>query len=445
MLIELVRQAAERDPEHPALITAATTTTYGALLARADGLAATLVAEHLDRFGCRVDEPADLIALLAGASAVGAEPCVYPATLDADAVAALSARLEHPTVVTDATLAGWAAADTAPAPTDASPGPLLVLTTGTTGLPKAARHEWARLTGGVRHRDPDPERRWLLAYNLNQFAGIQVLLHALASGSTIVVPASIQPRDAVEAMEAQRVTHASATPTFWRFVVGTLDAATAARIPLQQITLGGEAVPAPVLDQLAELWPAARVSQVYASTEFGSGVSVTDRRSGLPISVLDRGRDADVQYRVVDDQLQARSNVGMLGYLGADEVGDGWMPTGDLVEIVDDRIVFAGRVGDTINVGGVKVHPLPIEEAVATVPGVKMAKAYGRSNPVSGNIVALDVVPLDGSDREELEDAIRAACASLPPAAQPRRIRFVDEIEVRGGKVVRQGGQPDGG
>jgi acyl-CoA synthetase (AMP-forming)/AMP-acid ligase II len=443
VLIELVRAAAARAPAHPAVITPRATTTYGALLDRAQGLAAALVGADLARFGCRVADPADLIALLVGASAIGAEPCVYPATLDGDAVNELSARLEHPTVVTDATLAGWADAD-APSPSPAgSSAPLLVLTTGTTGQPKAARHDWGRLAGGVRHRDPDPDRRWLLAYNLNQFAGVQVLLHALASGATIVVPASIQPRDAVEAMESHRVTHASATPTFWRFVVGTLDAATADRIPLQQITLGGEAVPGPVLDQLAELWPRARDSQVFASTEFGSGVSVTDRRSGLPLSVLERGPDADVQYRIVDDQLQARSNVGMLGYLGADEVGDGWMPTGDLVEVVDDRICFVGRVGDTINVGGVKVHPLPIEEAVAKVPGVKMAKAYGRSNPVSGNIVALDVVLADGAEREAVEDAIRAACAPLPPAAQPRRIRFVDEIEVRGGKVVRQGGQPD--
>ena len=72
-----------------------------------------------------------------------------------------------------------------------------------------------------------------------------------------------------------------------------------------------------------------------------------------------------------------------------------------------------------------------------------MARAYGRPNPMSGHIVALDVVPIDGADTEAVEDAIRAACAHLAPAAQPRRIRFVDDIEMKGGKVVRQGGQPD--
>ncbi len=446
MLNELVRSAAERDPDQPAVVTAGGTASYGDLRARADALAAQLTAAGLHRFGCRVDDAAALVPLLASAAAIGAEPCVYPATLDAAQVEALAARLEHPQVVTDADVASWLAAGaTAPIPVPAAEhAPLLVLTTGTTGQPKAARHDWARLAAGVRRRAPAPDHRWLLAYNLNQFAGLQVLLHVLVSGATLVVPASIRPRDAVDAMVAEGVTHASATPTFWRFMVGSLDPATAARIPLRQITLGGEAVPGPLLDQLAQLFPGARRSQVYASTEFGSGVSVTDGRSGLPISVLDRGPDAGVQYRIVEGELHARSTVGMLGYVDADDpADDGWRPTGDLVEVDGDRIRFVGRLGDTINVGGVKVHPLPIEEVVAGVPGVEMARVYGRPNPVAGNIITVDVVPAPGVDTELLDDAIRQAAKVLPAAAQPRRIRFVDEIEVRGGKLVRQGGQSD--
>ena len=48
----------------------------------------------------------------------------------------------------------------------------------------------------------------------------------------------------------------------------------------------------------------------------------------------------------------------MLGYYGEEPVdADAWRPTGDLVEIVGDRIEFRGRVSEIINVGGVKVHP----------------------------------------------------------------------------------------
>jgi acyl-CoA synthetase (AMP-forming)/AMP-acid ligase II len=448
MLIDLVRASAARAPDHPAVVAATGSTTYGTLLRNAELVATALHRDGVERFGYRVDDPALAVAVLVAASAAGAEPCVYPASADGTATAALAERLGHDRVLDGDDVARWLGAEPAglaPAPAPATRGPLLVLTTGTTGQPKAARHDWGRLLAGVRHRAPSPDHRWLLAYNLNQFAGIQVLLHVLASGATVVVPPSIQPRAAVETMVQHGVTHASATPTFWRYVVGALDARVAAAIPLRQITLGGEAVPGPLLDRLATLFPGARISQIYASTEFGSGVSVTDGRSGLPLSVLDRTPDQDVQYRIVDGQLEARSNVGMLGYLGTDDRGDNWRPTGDLVQVIDDRIVFAGRLGDVINVGGVKVHPLPIEEAVAAVPGVAMARAYGRPNPVSGHIVAVDVVPQAGMDVEVVEDAIRAACSRLPLAARPRRIRFVDDIEIRGGKLVRQEVEPDAG
>ena len=440
MLIDLVRAAADIAPDNPAIISPDRTTTYRELLERAEAFGRGLERSGTTRFACRVRDVAELVALLAGASAVGAEPCVYPPGLGPEDVAELAERFAHAVVITDVELDSLASASgPQPEAASVSSGPMLVLTTGTTGKPKGARHEWSRLIAGVRNRDHAPDERWLLAYNSNQFAGLQMILHVLVRAATMVVPASNQPAEAMKSMEAHAVTHASATPTFWRLATSMLDEQSAALIPLRQITLGGEASPGPLLDRLQQLFPNARISHVYASTEFGSGVSVRDQRAGLPLSVLERDGSAGVEYRIVDGQLQARSAVGMVGYYGQDAVGeDEWRPTGDLVEVRDDRIQFMGRLDDTINVGGVKVNPLPIEEIVQGVAGVDLVRAYSRKNPMTGQIVALDVVATGGFDTEVVEDAIRDACAELPSAAQPRRIRFVDELELRGGKVVRR-------
>src|SRR5207253_8212995 len=75
--------------------------------------------------------------------------------------------------------------------------PVLILTAGTTGRPRAARHDWSRLLAGVRRSESLAATRWLLAYNLNQFAGLQILLYTLANRATLVVPASNQPREAL--------------------------------------------------------------------------------------------------------------------------------------------------------------------------------------------------------------------------------------------------------
>jgi acyl-CoA synthetase (AMP-forming)/AMP-acid ligase II len=444
LLIELLRAAAER-PDHPFLLGAHRGLTYGECLAASEEVGGGIHRAGLERFAIVLGDPFAIPALLCGASAAGAEPCVYPAALADAGIAEYAAAFDHHTVVTDRDLALdgidvvrptdlLAGGGPPPAPARA---PVLILTTGTTGRPKGVRHDWARLARRLRDTVPEPDARWLLAYNLNQFAGIQMLLHVLATQATLVVPASNRPQDAVGVLADLGVTHASATPTFWRVAAGMLDEAQAAEIPLRQVTLGGEAVPAAVLEQLRRLFPEARVSQVYASTEFGSSASVRDGRNGLPASVLERGEDAPVQFRVVDGELHTKSRVGMLGYYGEPDVDDVWRPTGDLVEVRGDRIHFVGRTSEVINVGGVKVHPLPVEDVVSAVEGVELAHVYGRANPVSGEIVAVDVVARPGADEESLEDAIRAACAALPQAARPRRIRFVDDV-VRQQKIDRR-------
>ena len=155
--------------------------------------------------------------------------------------------------------------------------------------------------------------------------------------------------------------------------------------------------------------------------------------------MLERDDTAPVQMKVVDGELFARSRVGMLGYYGEADIDDTrWRPTGDLVELRGDRIYFVGRSSDIINVGGVKVHPLPVEELVSALAGVELARAYGRSNAVTGQIVAVDVVARPGSDHEDLRDAIREVCEALPPAARPRRIHFVDQIGVTENKISRR-------
>jgi acyl-CoA synthetase (AMP-forming)/AMP-acid ligase II len=240
-------------------------------------------------------------------------------------------------------------------------------------------------------------------------------------------------------MRANGVTHASGTPTFWRFLLAEMKADGGVVPQLVQITLGGEAVPPSLVDSLTQSFPKARISQIYAASEFGTSGSVRDNRNGLPLSVLERPASADVQLKIVDGELWVKSRIGMLGYYGEPPVEpNGWRATGDLVEIVGDRIVFQGRRSDVINVGGVKVHPLLVEERITRVPGVAMARVYGRKSPVAGAIVAVEVVAEASADTDQIDRAIRAACEDLVAAARPRSIRFVDEIATAGNKVVRR-------
>ncbi len=214
---------------------------------------------------------------------------------------------------------------------------------------------------------------------------------------------------------------------------------TAEPIPgLRQITLGGEAVQSRLLEALRVVFPEAKLSQIYGANESGNLRSVRDGRNGLPLSVLDAPPGADIELKIVDGELWVRSQIGMLGYYGEPPIDpDAWRPTGDLVDVVEDRIMFRGRKSEVINVGGVKVHPLPVEERVSAVPGVEMVRAFGRTNPISGAILALEVVPAPGADKDQVEQAIRAACTDFSAAERPRSIRFVETMETIGNKMAR--------
>jgi acyl-coenzyme A synthetase/AMP-(fatty) acid ligase len=326
----------------------------------------------------------------------------------------------------------------------------MIRTTGTTGLPKAARHDWevlARTVAGVR---PRPDQRWLMAYGPHQFAGIQVLQHVLASQATLVAPFPRQPRDGLAALLDYGVTCVSATPTYWRFLLSEARSRSVELPPLEQVTLGGEASPPDLLEELRTAFPDARISQVYASTEFGSVASVKDGLPGFGVEALFSDANPTSNLRVIDGELWVRAAAGMLGYAGdaAAEPADPsaapseeWRATGDLVEIVGVRVVFRGRTSEVINVGGVKVHPLPIENKITALDRVALARVFGRPNPLTGAIVAAEVVPTSGlaeADFDAIREEISSAVADLPRAWHPRSVKFVDAIETRGEKTVRR-------
>jgi acyl-CoA synthetase (AMP-forming)/AMP-acid ligase II len=466
-MISLLEAAAADNPGQTAVVTPEGAPSYGQLLEDSRRVAAALQGRGVTRFAVAEPDAAWVLRLLAGAALAGAEPCQYQPDTDARALADEADALGHTVIVTrrddmvgraldvidpeelltDAASSAAIADDLEGGWTDRAQ-PLLIRTTGTTGAPKAARHDWRVLCQTVAKVRPAPEQRWLLAYGPQQFAGIQVLLHVAACRATLVAPFPRQPKNGVDALLSDDVTCVSATPTFWRFLMAEARSRQVQLPDLRQITLGGEASPADLLDELRTTFPLARVSQVYASTEFGSVTSVADGLPGIAISSLWSAANPASNLRVENGELWVRAEAGMLGYAD-DRAGDGdgpapsataWRPTGDLVELAGTRVLFRGRQSEIINVGGVKVHPLPVEDRVLALSSVEAARVFGRPSKLTGSIVAVDIVPVDGlasAQVDEIRNAVRAAVADLPRAWQPRSITLVDEIETRGGKTVR--------
>lgn len=452
-MIDLLRRAADAAPLQTAVVTPEGSASYGELLEEAGRVGATLRGRDIGRFAVVEPDATWVIRLLAGAALVGSEPCQYQPDIDAAEFERQADALGHSVVVTRRDDLGegrtvvrpgqLTEGDAAAVGEQGEEQPLMIRTTGTTGPPKAARHDWRILGRTVRNRTPRPEQRWLLAYGPQQFAGIQVLLHVMASQATLIAPFPRQPRDGLDALLGEGVTCMSATPTYFRFLLAEARSRGAELPPLEQLTMGGEAIPPDLLDRVRQAFPDAKISQVYASTEFGSVMSVRDGEAGFSVDALYSESNPEAKVRIIDGALWVRADAGMLGYAGDEDSegpgadAEGWRPTGDLVEIVGDRALFRGRDSEVINVGGVKVDPLPVENRIAGLSGVAVARVFGRSNPMTGAIVAAEIVPAGEPDEKSLRLEIKEALSDLPPAWHPRSVKFVDTVEMREAKTVR--------
>jgi acyl-CoA synthetase (AMP-forming)/AMP-acid ligase II len=92
-----------------------------------------------------------------------------------------------------------------------------------------------------------------------------------------------------------------------------------------------------------------------------------------------------------------------------------------------------------INRGGEKIYPREIEEFLLSQPGVRSAAVVAAHDEVLGERPVAYVVPA-GLWRDELEDALRGACAAaLPWPKGPSAFCLVQELPLGPtGKVARR-------
>jgi acyl-CoA synthetase (AMP-forming)/AMP-acid ligase II len=321
-----------------------------------------------------------------------------------------------------------------------------ILTSGTTGTPKAARHTWTSLSRPIRKSaDETDVQRWLLSYRPHLYAGLQVLLQCFVNGGTLVVDDSGgDVEQLVRLMIERRVQYVSATPSYWRRLFLMADSELIKRVPLVQVTLGGEVTDSGILTMLDQAFPSARIIHIYATTELGRCFSVTDRQAGFPAKFLDQPSPDGIEMRIDDGELLVKSDNRMQGYDRLSSHGvsvdqEGWTRTGDLVELRGDRVYFVGRRSDLMNVGGNKVAPLEVERVIRELPEVADVRVYPRGSSIAGQLVVCDIVASSGVSAQQAKQRVAEHCRGrLAAHARPRMIMVVDQIELTAAGKVRR-------
>jgi long-chain acyl-CoA synthetase len=487
---DLVHQAAERDPDHLALVHDGSRLTWAELDDRVDRAATALRGLGLDpgdrvvlQLGNTPEFPvlycgalrSGLVAVPANTGYTGPELVHLLADSGARALVTSSVqvisaadriRQEAPalegvlvaapsgpdgTVPLPQLLAG-VTADPAARHRPAAPEDLAVLlyTSGTSGRPRGAMLSHRALLanldqcGAIHPTVVTPADVVLLAIPLFHAYGLNPGFGMVAwAGATGVLVDSFDPAGSLEVMARHGVTNVPAVPSMyaqWADQPGLAEGFASVRLALS----GAAPLPPPVLARLADAgitvyegYGLTETAPVLTSTLIGGAPkpgSVGRPLPGVELRLAGAEPDEPEDDDVAGDpgEIVVRGPNLFSGYWPDGTEGpdaDGWWATGDVAYADDDGdLHLVDRRKELILVSGFNVYPAEVEAVLDSHPDVLEAAVLGQPNPDRGDETVLAyVVPRPGAELTEAA-LLEWATRYLARFKMPASVVFVAEL-----------------
>jgi long-chain acyl-CoA synthetase len=266
----------------------------------------------------------------------------------------------------------------------------LVLTSGTTGIPKIARYN----LGPIVRRNENLDNVWIPAVYLNMMAMstmgafYQAMVH-LATATPYLVLSTID-RDAATLIADNAVNIIIGSPLSVGYLCEVVQASKTGVAPVAMVVVAGSTASRGLVGAINQTF-GVDASLLYGSTE-GGAITTGALKPGDDLRIVGypyRG----VSLQIVDehDAPVPEGETGFIRYATADMIDGyfrdpaataeafrgGWFYPGDRGSMTaDGRLMLAGRLDDILNVGGVKLDPLEIDVAVMGLPGVVDAASF---------------------------------------------------------------------
>lgn len=304
----------------------------------------------------------------------------------------------------------------------------MTLTSGSTGLPKAAVHtsdaHLASAAGVLAVMNYGANDSWLLSLPLFHVSGQGILWRWLLVGGCMVVRDLHPLSDAL-----QGCTHASLVPTqLWRMLEQSPPES------LREVLLGGAAIP-------VELTQAAQEKGIncwcgYGLTELASTVCAK-RADGLPdVGEALPGREV----KIVDQEVWIRADSLASGYWKEGVVvplvnSQGWFATRDRGVLNGPRLTLIGRLDNLFFSGGEGIQPEEVERVIAAHPAVKQVFVVPIDDPEFGQRPVAVVEADEDFDLSLLSEWLPGKVARFQHPV--RWLRLPDEFKQGGIKISR--------
>ncbi|GIF06876.1 AMP-binding protein [Actinoplanes siamensis] len=343
-----------------------------------------------------------------------------------------------------------------PLPMPDRPAGFIILTSGTTGLPKGApRTKVSPLASAlIADRVPFPRQGAIVvASPLFHTTGFGAWTVGLALADHAILLRRYDAERILRAIAEHRAAMLVAVPTVLTRILalGPEIISRYDHSSLRSVFVAG----APLAPELTTRFQGVFgevVYNVYGSTEVAVASVAQPAESRRAPGTVGRP-PVTVHVAIYDDdglrvvrphetgRVFVRTGIPFEGYTDGrhKQIIDGFMATGDRGHFDGAGLLHIdGRDDDMIISGGENVYPLEVENLLAERDDVIEAAVIGVDDPEFGTRLRAFVVPADGAarDPEEIRDYVRALLARYKV---PRDVIFIDELPRNPtGKVLRR-------
>ena len=310
---------------------------------------------------------------------------------------------------------------------------LVILTSGTTGIPKGAVHTYESLIQNLMELADlvaiNPDKKILMPLPASHIFGLVVLLIAIFKGAEVVF-CDLEPKSFVKSINESKPNIIAGVPTIYGALLSlgkevvNLDNA-------EVLLSGGAPLPIPMAKKF-EAEFSKRLNNGYGSTECklialnieGPLESVGRPIPSVEFQILDS--DGSLKPEGEDGEIFIKSSLLMKEYLNQPDktkevLTENGYKTGDIGYLKDGYLFISGRAKEMIIVAGNKVFPIEVESSLAKHPLVKEIAVTGQDHSKLGQIVKAIIVvsdeklsaKLSGEDEDLAKEARDAVLKEL--------------------------------
>lgn len=334
----------------------------------------------------------------------------------------------------------------------------LMFTTGTTGLPKGVAlsylNEAAAAENINRFIGNTAEDVELMALPISHSFGLGRLRCVLSKGGTLVMLGSFASmKKFYGELERCQVTGFGMVPASWAYIHKMSgDKIGQYAKQLRYIEIGSAYMPAEEKHRLMNLLPNTHICMHYGLTEASRScfISFHDDEQHLD-SVGKPSPNTDIKVFDEKGQEVADGTNGEICVKGKHVCSDYWgMPkeefhndffgdyfrTGDFGHKTSDGYIYlVSRIKEIINVGGKKVSPIEVEEALNEYPGIEESACVGVHDDVLGEVVKAYYVADTDIDVAKVHKFLFGKIEAYKIPAQYERINEIPKTQ--NGKIQR--------